>query len=511
MIDNKYVHRALLFFIFVYVSILYYPSLFHIPRSDHLLYLAHIARQEGWFSLAFSNFDYERTASFVLKKDMLLFRPMIFLFLGTEKWLFGYNFICWQLTGIILHLLVIWQLIELLLDIRRSKWAYALALFFATIFAHSEMIIWHHINSYILVAFCHLVMLRIILKRSKGGELKAFDSIKLGIALIVCCFTFEFGFLSALLFLATFYYVDRRYSKDKNKKKTHFWIFSSIPFVYLFSNVINYLTNWSPQGSVQPNPLRSFDIFQTIKNTFIAFGWWTMSGLCPFAVSTKVYQRTAFFPSFYTHLNVFFVLGICVGITLCLLVLKKRKQEEDFISGIRTLLLVLIVVYGVLLSVGRLNRGVVYKLSSGAYYAYYYWLYLTVFIYSFLNASKNGKKKCWKSFKYFIIVIVYTIVVANSSKTFRLNKKIARKTVFLRSVIVKVEELMRERSPDKELSFSISVPCLNLGVPWVKLPGDEKKEIKYIELLYPQYYDEDDPLYSLILSEGVGLAWEKNR
>ena len=128
----------------------YYPSLGHMPRSDQFIYLANTAEQHNFLSLTFKNYAFNRADLHYGIKDELLFRPVIYSFLGFEKWLFGLNFIYWQLAGILLHLAVLWFLLKLLIGIHKSWGASLLTLFFGVLFAGSEMVVWSHINGYLI-------------------------------------------------------------------------------------------------------------------------------------------------------------------------------------------------------------------------------------------------------------------------------------------------------------------------------------------------------------------------
>jgi len=129
--------------------IIYYPSLFHIPRADQWCYLADTSDYEDLSSLVTRFYSYNRVRLFN-PGDSILFRPIFFILLGIEKWAFGNNFIYWQLMGIILHLILVYFLLKLLLEIQSSIFAYLLVFYFSTITVNQEMIIWHHINAYIL-------------------------------------------------------------------------------------------------------------------------------------------------------------------------------------------------------------------------------------------------------------------------------------------------------------------------------------------------------------------------
>ena len=103
--------RRLFYFIAIVVVnlIIYWPSLFHLPRSDQWWYLLDTLGKDNFFTLVRDYYSFPRVRFFV-PQDVLSFRPLWCSFLGLEKSLFGNNFILWQAAGIFLHLVVLWLL-----------------------------------------------------------------------------------------------------------------------------------------------------------------------------------------------------------------------------------------------------------------------------------------------------------------------------------------------------------------------------------------------------------------
>src|SRR3990167_5720492 len=99
------------------IAIFYYPSLSHLPRSDHWAYLVDTLEQDGVWDTLKHTYTYNRTR-LMAPGDTALFRPVLFFVLALEKGLFGNHFQYIQATGILLHILVIFLLIIILNQIR---------------------------------------------------------------------------------------------------------------------------------------------------------------------------------------------------------------------------------------------------------------------------------------------------------------------------------------------------------------------------------------------------------
>jgi len=509
MFTKKFYHLGLIWFISTVVIIIYYPSLFHTPRSDHLLYLAHVAGQNDWFSLAFSNYDYERTASYLPIKDTFLFRPLIYFIFGTEKWLFGYNFIYWQMMGVVLHLLVIRQLIWVLVDIKRSYAAYVLGLFFATLFINTEMVIWHHINSNMLIAFCQLVIIRIMIRFFRDKKLQAFDPLKLGVLFVTCSFTSEFGFISTILFLGFFYFFNKFHIKDDRTVKKHIACLAMIPMAYLAMYAANYLMNRSLETATHIS-LKGVSMLQVLENIFIALGWWVSAGLYPLMVEAWPTQRTSMLLINNLSVNLCGFLGIFILLTLLVLLARNRRQAANVNLNLQIASIGLLFVWVLLLSMFRFTRGIEKILYNNPYYAYYAWLYLIMFIYASLALNQKRDNGKYKFLQLLIILFLMFNASVGSYKIFNLNKDIAGKALGFRSLIVKVEELIKKDPLDQKISFEIRNDNFNSKVAWISFTKNTGEKPKYFELLYPQYYTEENPKYSLFISEDPEFVWKKN-
>ncbi len=144
----------------------FYPSFYHIPRADQIFYLAETADTHDWYSLAIKNYALNRTR-ILCPGDESVFRPIFYFILGTEKWMFRYSFIYWQITAFLFHLLVLWWMLKLLLYIRKNIFAPLLAITFSFLTVSMEAVVWQHISSYLVFTACVFAALYHLLLNSR--------------------------------------------------------------------------------------------------------------------------------------------------------------------------------------------------------------------------------------------------------------------------------------------------------------------------------------------------------
>ena len=139
----------------------YSPALKHAPRADQWAYLADTAQFHGFWPLLAESYSYNRTRV-IGAGDTDLFRPLLFVLLASEKYLFGGDFRFAQGIGIALHCCVCFLLLALLRQIaatgtepanydpRADLLPYGVVAFFGLNPYVQELVIWHHLHGYLL-------------------------------------------------------------------------------------------------------------------------------------------------------------------------------------------------------------------------------------------------------------------------------------------------------------------------------------------------------------------------
>ena len=295
----KYKERILFCLVFAVIAAVnlyvYYHALYHVARSDHIIYLANTAKQTDWFSLAFSHSSYDRVIHYFWGWDARLFRPVYFFILGTQRFLFGYDFFWWQLSSILLHLFVQWNLLKLLSRFSSLVFAGILTLWFSTMLCGVEMVGWHHLGPYLFYVGLIVMALDRVWRVLDQGKITQRDLNVITGILFVACFTYEIGFIiTGFIFL---FLLLLRLSFKKQGKEVIAWknmflvivpsvIYLSIYFLDLFLRKINFV-----QAS---STFEAFNLIETIKSLFYTIWWVIYVGCFAPLIETKMYQRTIF-------------------------------------------------------------------------------------------------------------------------------------------------------------------------------------------------------------------------
>jgi hypothetical protein len=241
------------------VVLVYHPSLGHAHRGDQWCVLLDTLDDEGFLANFAHTHSYNRTRA-VDPGDYQLYRPVLFMLLSAEKALFGNNLALWQAVGIALHLAAVGLFLTVLLETRRlcgnRGWAmtvlaYAVALFFALNFAGVEMVIWSHINGYLLFVVFALAAVRLCLpvldpagRPAGGGQLAA-----VFVLLLLGAFTYEIGspfaVVAALVVGGALWARERR-----GRGVAAFCVLASVFPIYQGANVLD---RWAHPGAWDAN------------------------------------------------------------------------------------------------------------------------------------------------------------------------------------------------------------------------------------------------------------------
>jgi len=485
--------------------IMYFPSFFHVPRSDQLLYLYYNAGKNHWIDLAIRSFDFNRTPTW--QGGDIFFRPVLYFFMGTEKWLFGYNFILWQVTGFILHLITLCFLLKLLLKISRSSFAYLLTGFFSSILIIMEMVIFHHINSYLIFIICMLILLNYFYELICSQHISVKKSFTIVFVIIIACFSYELGFVYSFLF-ALYSYILLKNNRIRISYWRIFFLFILPIILYLIINFMNlHGRNYlfiSDGGKI----MTSFSLLKTVKNSLVSALWWLFAGFFPLTLKVFLYNRTQIFiddpffilewPKLFGFKN-FSIFMAIAGITAyCQIFLKTfnlkyLKRNIIFISFV----FLVNVIFILLIVMGRTNvSGGLEKIQINTYYSYFFWLYFIVFIYSLIDIDRLREHKFYFRLKRISRTFILGLIVINCIQVLSMNLTRQKGYGDWNKLIKKINLLIKN---DVEGDFSFKVLAHKKKNPlfhWVKTTDENReKKLTYFQLLYPQYYQEENPKY----------------
>ena len=210
----------ILFFVLIILinGLIYYPSLYHGPKADHNLFLTETFSFHSLKDLVTHTYSYTRTRA-LSPGDKILFRPLFYTVLSFEKWLYEYHFLYWQLTGLILHLILIWQLTKILWSIYPGCFVFLIALNFSVLHISQEMVIWHHITPYLITLILILKALQQFIDYLDRQYTQRFRLWRIAMYLMIGSLIYEFA-LAADLILISFFIIYRKSNQKINSKNS---------------------------------------------------------------------------------------------------------------------------------------------------------------------------------------------------------------------------------------------------------------------------------------------------
>lgn len=449
-----------IFFLIVLLNIVvYFPSLFHVARGDQITYLAEIATKNIW-ETTLGNYDYNRTRIFC-PGDEILFRPVLFIFMGIEKIFFGYNFAFWQATGIILHLIALWCLWRLLLSFHQSIFAGLLTAFFSISAATYEMVIWHGINGYLICIILILIILRELNHRPLRLGLITF-------CLLIACFTYEIANLYAVLFFFYLWLLE-----PTNRRRSLILLLP--PLIYGITSLINLGT--LPAASVSDKTTLGINLLTA--NLF-----WIKSGIfsdqihfLPTGNSWNIITgKTLSTPGGWI-----WVITATGMIGIYFLILRKTvwkeldRQKRLFIS----LLMAMIVVFTAVILLGRAGSPDMTEtyLTKRSYYGYLPWMLWIILGYGLINFNGWKNNRYVGLFKTIITGCLITLTLLQGYLTFSHNRQLAQLHQDRRNLI-------RAMKQNKILSTQENIPG-NEEIPFLFRADDPSRRYRFLEALYP--------------------------
>ena len=476
------------------VMLVYYPSLMHCARADQVTYLAEVANRQSWWDLAINTYNLNRHRMFC-PGDELLFRPVIYFLLGTERFLFHYTFMGWQAVGIALHLGVIWFLLRLLLTIRCGLGALLATGCFALLYINMEMVIWQHINGYMIFMICLLIALRrwYLLWQGKGDAAKHVAVFVASVLLGV--FTYEVMNIYAVLMIGLLGLLRRDIRK--------FLPVMLMPVgIYALASIADALIVKTASWEMERIVHESLNIGQSLYNVCWTLWFWFFTTVFAVQLPIDFYARNIIDPNvqavvFNIQLNhpaSLAALG-CLGMLgFCLML----KQASDWRRQcpLLMMLIVMMVIYAAVIVVGRANsRGMWDILRVDLYYQYLFVLLSVILVFVAVDCVKG-----WPRFVKGVSIILLLLMVApNAQQLWRANEQQAKENQPILVLVNTVEELIKQKSHEPDFSFFIAD---NYPGNYIYREIHHKmfpnRQYSFIEALYPQYFRREGAKYSFL-------------
>ena len=494
--------------------IIFWPSFSsQLARHDHLHYLANRTGQESWFSLAVSqSFSYTRREAVWAERDTLLFRPLFYFILGSEYYFFKYHFVLWQVTGFLLHLLVVWCLLSLLWRIHPGLLATAAALVFSTMYANVEMVIWHNISSYMIYVSCIAGCFNLFYQIMEKREIDASQAWRIFGFLGIACFLYEVGFLMAFFFFAVALSLPVGIRGRASFFLRHWKLAVFLPgLLSLITNLTFFFAKTA--GLTGGKVFAHATPAQICQAIGMSAGWWFTSGLFPWLLKPALGERVIFYyngaflePKTIlggdTPLAVLGLLAVVGGVAAYLF-FSARGISTAFLRQRAPFLLLVIgawIIHGTTIAIGRQIWADTPALANSSYYSYFFWFYLIIILYSLIHFRASMNTRHIFNPRTCLLVFCFIFAAIGAFKIFILNQRYCRIFQKRNLVLAAAKQLINSHRDEKDFSFATdNISALDMPFLEKSPPVRSEEPYDYLQMIYPMFFRRENPKYIITI------------
>lgn len=492
--------------ILVVITFVYWDGLWGgVPRSDQIAYLHQVGGFQNYWDIILNTLSWNRTQA---AGDSILFRPLLYIQLGTFYYIFNYNFIYWQIASLILHIIVVLGIHALFRfgSLRSTLYPLFLSILFGVSFLGSELVLWNHISGYILfsVFLVYSVFFLVLFFDSKQEKYA-------WLSLFLAClsqFTYELGIIFNFFILFLFVYKHYFYDSSSNYNNIKWlMLFSSSILLYPLLNYMDLMINGYQDVFSNQYEFSIISILLAINYSLYQIIYWFGGVLFPAFYDVQYnYGRAVFhgldYQSILSFVNIaalFFILLNFIGI---------RRSTKGCFKGTDTYKIVcfgffFLFSYSSIIAFGRsLPRGLFYTISINIYYSYIACLILIVVV-AFIFIKRKSKIiekgiKTNNKFINFNLVMYFCLsllCVLNAYEVTRLSKVYRFDYSLPRQELINIlSEWMVMRGKEKTVYYSIGNGCQEKGndyLPWfddkqIRKGQEWSTDVTLIDALFPE-------------------------
>ncbi|MCK5581943.1 MAG: hypothetical protein KAJ18_11805, partial [Candidatus Omnitrophica bacterium] len=488
MSENK---KTVIFFIIIVAInlIIFYPSFSFSAKADHITYLMETAGIENLAESINQTYSFCRTR-IVYAGDRILFRPIFYLLLSVEKFLFGYNFVYWQITGFLFHLIIVGLLLRLFNAIQPHIFSWIFTLFYSVIYIGSDLVTWHHMHGYLLFLIFMLLALIHFVLYIKNDQKDRKDLWFMGLYLLGACFTNEFGIIVSAIILLTLLghrriILKRPFIHSAKVERGACWTNNPFmlmipPISYLYVSFLDYTLRFS--GGGPENKLIGlnlvFDVAKLIGQFIILF---SASFILPFSpgvfkiftddknyalflhlpdiMNFDIYLRIMFFLNVGIFIAAFGALGFVVFNFIKLrrkIRLKDSIGEKKPARNILTVILLgsaMLAGYIAVLVIFRTSDKDLFYVTNNLYHFYILSLLAVIVIYGLFLLVENflGDKK--EKFRRLVLTVLCLGAFLNGLQVYQLNRSGREMFSSWGQYVRKIERFVNTHKHEKDFSY----------------------------------------------------------
>jgi len=500
--------------------VVYYPSFFDSSRgSDQQMFLSEISGTETLPGLIGKFYSHTRTRE-LAAGDKILFRPLVYVSLVTEKWFFGYDFFWWQITGFMLHLLSQWFILLILNVFSFSWWSLPATLLSSVLFLQQEMVGRNHYVGYLLFQVLSLAACYHFFKYYKDPLSRQKNFVLSLILLTLAGFAYEAALILNCCFAVLLFVPGKQVAAGiSRRQKLLIWLplltyagFSAFDFMLRVKNF-----SYAREGLTGSAQLGSFDAGVLLANMVNLFKVGLQGFIFPAFTKVKFIGDQYNYDTFsfgagnaVQGLNiiliVFFVFGLILGLRA---VLRNKSAFQPFfdtrvfILGLG--LLVFVVAYVGLLCLTRLQTNPGY-INTALHHFYTIYSFAIIGAYFaalpfllFIERYQVGLKRAL-CFGLILMAFLQGYFLYGLNNDTRARWEPQR--IYLREV----DRFVKQHKQETDFSFVVfkSEQIYLYGDP---LSKDSDDTITIVERLFPQYVKAGHPKYFIVYSNKEGLRY----
>jgi len=481
---------ALLVMVTVFV---YLPSLDKFFVSDHMSYFLELNGETSLTS-GFRHLDYGVKRHYN-KGDEVLYRPLLFVVLAFENFLFKRDFRLWNIANLAFHILVAYLLFEMLWSFKRSIFAQGFALLFALLMSNFELVTWNHLGGYILGYGFLLISLWSAREMTAEKGFPDFRWLWIYGVTMTCAMLFHE--ISVIASLAVIAYVAYSRRNKYNDKRNRVILAAGAPvIIYVFLYFIHV---------VQCNRFLYLDknffavsFFQQLSAIPLLLLHWLQHILLPVPEQLVfgLMHRSSWSPlSAAMILEIIFPGLIWIGILFFLRQGFERKHLKEYLP-FAAVIFFLIVSYAGMYVTGRFS----YVIMNIPYLDYFPAIFGIVLLYSLIDFSKVRQTR-----KLAALTCLLLLTITNGWHVRNISNKIGE---IYGPVVRGLEGIEQNIRPKLSIpNFSFNINGIPEGLPltdyvWRGYP-DRGNYVKRHSLhcLYGKYFNSKTPTYILIIRD----------
>jgi hypothetical protein len=465
----------------------YWYSLFHLLRSEILVYFLHAGSNNSVISLIQNTMVSSTGAS-----DNWLFRPLGFVFLALGKVHLGFNPLAWHILSLVLFMVAVWCLYRLLWKIRPGILAMLMALFFGTMYASVNAVLYTQLISYLV--FIALTLVGIFYLYRGVEESRNKDIIVATTLIFISCFLYEMGVV--LLILAGVYIWLRRKKSDVSLKYSMISIASAFIAYMLAYGSFKLFSVTSYQVAELSRNLSPQSLLKGLSYIPFLFTYWIPIIVIPsafsiFPVASLETQSSGIgtdLPVVWIALNIIAV-GV-IGYFAFPKGVKITNKAFPLLLGLMAFIFVCLV---------ALYRGT--DVHTGIHYIIDTNITLNMFLAWTIPLAFFFIRPDAKKVKYVALALLF-LVCLSASKTFTLNYQVWKLEQPYREYVAAVDNFVEKEKAEDGFSFAFAndghkdyiEDNLSFNWPEPKPSGEiELMRANYFQVKYYQYWNPDNP------------------